>query len=219
MDGGRRFRAALAVVAAAACLLLHPLRAGAASWRIDPARTVIAFAIDAVGYPRTEGRFTTFDGRIAVDFDRGRPELPLHLQAQRCQAIPGRGRGHDGQDLLRRVACGARRRITARWNKVAPGNPHASRPSAASLSLGRGAALPPPGEGGAQRRMRACRANPPQFIRSTLSQLEDQKQRTSASACARRKSASASFAAAASRKIPPSWLGAWLTDATVSPAT
>ena len=70
MSGGKQFRAALAIAAAAACLLLHPLAAGAASWRIDPARTVIAFAIDAVGYPRTEGRFTTFDGRIAIDFDR-----------------------------------------------------------------------------------------------------------------------------------------------------
>jgi polyisoprenoid-binding protein YceI len=29
----------------------------AANWRIDPARTHIAFAIDAVGYPRTHGQF------------------------------------------------------------------------------------------------------------------------------------------------------------------
>src|SRR5260370_39093414 len=31
--------------------------ASAANWRIDPARTQIAFAIDAVGSPRTEGHF------------------------------------------------------------------------------------------------------------------------------------------------------------------
>jgi polyisoprenoid-binding protein YceI len=44
--------------------------AGAANWRIDPARTEIAFAIDAVGFPRTQGRFDAFEGRIAIDFDR-----------------------------------------------------------------------------------------------------------------------------------------------------
>ena len=34
------------------------------------ARTQIAFAIDATGFPRTEGHFRRFEGRIAVDFDR-----------------------------------------------------------------------------------------------------------------------------------------------------
>ncbi|MBV8443479.1 MAG: hypothetical protein JO312_23470, partial [Hyphomicrobiales bacterium] len=33
------------------------------NWTIDPARTQIAFAIDAVGYPRTEGHFRRFEGR------------------------------------------------------------------------------------------------------------------------------------------------------------
>src|SRR5579863_9706369 len=41
----------------------------AVNWRIDPSRTHIAFAIDAVGYPRTQGEFRHFDGRISVDFD------------------------------------------------------------------------------------------------------------------------------------------------------
>jgi polyisoprenoid-binding protein YceI len=38
-------------------------------WTIDPARTHILFSIDAVGYPRTEGEFHKFGGRIVVDFD------------------------------------------------------------------------------------------------------------------------------------------------------
>ena len=40
-----------------------------ASWKIDPVRTHIAFTIDAVGYPRTEGLFRRFEGRISIDFD------------------------------------------------------------------------------------------------------------------------------------------------------
>jgi polyisoprenoid-binding protein YceI len=39
------------------------------NWSIDPARTNISFSIDAVGYPRTQGEFHKFDGRISVDFD------------------------------------------------------------------------------------------------------------------------------------------------------
>jgi polyisoprenoid-binding protein YceI len=38
------------------------------AWAIEPARTHIAFAIDAIGYPRTKGEFHKFEGRIAVDF-------------------------------------------------------------------------------------------------------------------------------------------------------
>ena len=62
-------RAAPAFVAALAALPQAPAFAGD-HWRIDPMRTQIAFAIDAVGYPRTEGRFHRFDGRISVDFER-----------------------------------------------------------------------------------------------------------------------------------------------------
>jgi len=40
------------------------------NWSIDPARTHIAFAVDAAGWPRTSGEFKKFDGRISVDFDR-----------------------------------------------------------------------------------------------------------------------------------------------------
>src|SRR5580704_3372431 len=54
----------------------------AANWKIDPARTEIAFAVDSVGYPRTEGHFRRFEGRISVDFNR--PEnssVAFHVQS------------------------------------------------------------------------------------------------------------------------------------------
>jgi polyisoprenoid-binding protein YceI len=55
----------------------------AANWRIDPARTHIAFAIDAVGYPRTEGQFRRFEGRISVDLDHpNRSSVAFHVQSQ-----------------------------------------------------------------------------------------------------------------------------------------
>ena len=54
----------------------------AANWTIDPARTNIAFAIDAIGYPRTEGRFHRFDGRISVDFERPeKSSVAFHVQS------------------------------------------------------------------------------------------------------------------------------------------
>ncbi len=56
--------------------------AASSKWRIDPARTEIAFAIDAVGFPRTEGRFDAFDGRIAIDFDRPeKSSVAFHVQS------------------------------------------------------------------------------------------------------------------------------------------
>jgi polyisoprenoid-binding protein YceI len=54
----------------------------AANWKIDPARTEIAFAVDSVGYPRTEGHFRRFEGRISVDFDRPeRSSVAFHVQS------------------------------------------------------------------------------------------------------------------------------------------
>ena len=41
-----------------------------AAWRIDPARTHIGFVVDAVGFPRTQGEFHVFNGRLSIDFDR-----------------------------------------------------------------------------------------------------------------------------------------------------
>jgi polyisoprenoid-binding protein YceI len=53
------------------------------NWRIDPARTHIAFAIDAVGYPRTHGQFTQFAGRITVDLEHpGKSSVAFHVQSQ-----------------------------------------------------------------------------------------------------------------------------------------
>jgi polyisoprenoid-binding protein YceI len=57
--------------------------AASANYRIDPARTHIAFAIDAVGYPRTRGEFRQFAGRISVDFDHpDRSNVTFHVQSQ-----------------------------------------------------------------------------------------------------------------------------------------
>jgi polyisoprenoid-binding protein YceI len=57
--------------------------AAAANWRIDPARTHIAFAIDAVGYPRTHGQFRQFAGRISVDFEHpDKSSVAFHVQSQ-----------------------------------------------------------------------------------------------------------------------------------------
>jgi polyisoprenoid-binding protein YceI len=78
------FRYALALFAVAFVALVQAERPALAAenWRIDPARTHIGFAIDAVGYPRTEGRFQRFEGRISVDFNR--PEnssVAFHVQS------------------------------------------------------------------------------------------------------------------------------------------
>jgi polyisoprenoid-binding protein YceI len=61
-----------------------PSRAVAsANWRIEPSRTHIAFAIDAVGYPRTKGQFRQFQGRISVDLDHpDRSSVAFHVEAQ-----------------------------------------------------------------------------------------------------------------------------------------
>jgi polyisoprenoid-binding protein YceI len=54
-----------------------------ANWRIDPARTHIAFAIDAVGYPRTHGQFHEFQGRISLDLDHpDKSSVAFHVQSQ-----------------------------------------------------------------------------------------------------------------------------------------
>ena len=59
------------------------LAAAPANWRIDPEQTHIAFAIDAVGYPRTHGQFRQFSGRISVDLDHpDRSSVIFHVQSQ-----------------------------------------------------------------------------------------------------------------------------------------
>ncbi len=75
-------REACAILALAVLQTTTPAFA-ADAWRIDPARTTIGFAIDAVGFPRTEGRFHRFEGRISVDFDHpGRSSVVFHVQSQ-----------------------------------------------------------------------------------------------------------------------------------------
>jgi polyisoprenoid-binding protein YceI len=61
----------------------HAPAALAANWKIDPARTHIAFAVDAVGYPRTQGEFRRFDGRIVIDFDHpNKSRVVFHVDSR-----------------------------------------------------------------------------------------------------------------------------------------
>ena len=55
-----RARSVYAILALAVLPTTTPAAAG--DWRINPTRTTIGFAIDAVGFPRTEGRFHRFEG-------------------------------------------------------------------------------------------------------------------------------------------------------------
>ncbi len=72
----------VAAAAGTAALAAVASAAGGSNWRIEPARTQIAFAIDAVGFPRTEGRFDQFEGQISVDFDRPeRCSVAFHVRA------------------------------------------------------------------------------------------------------------------------------------------
>jgi len=79
MKGARIVLAILAVGLAHSCMAAL----AAASWRIDPSRTHIAFAIDSVGYPRTHGEFRHFEGRISVDLQHpDRSSVSFHVQSQ-----------------------------------------------------------------------------------------------------------------------------------------
>jgi polyisoprenoid-binding protein YceI len=72
-----------AILALGVVVETHAPAFASANWRIDPARTHIAFAIDAVGYPRTRGQFRQFTGRIQVDLDRpDRSSVSFHVQSQ-----------------------------------------------------------------------------------------------------------------------------------------
>jgi polyisoprenoid-binding protein YceI len=78
-----RARIVLAILALSLLAQTRAPAAASANWRIDPARTRIAFAIDAVGYPRTQGLFRQFAGRIAVDLDHpDRSSVTFHVQSQ-----------------------------------------------------------------------------------------------------------------------------------------
>lgn len=70
-----------------AVLIAAPGAASVDRWSIDPAQTHISFSIDAIGLPRTQGEFRSFDGRIAIDFEH--PALSgvsFHVQAQSIDA-------------------------------------------------------------------------------------------------------------------------------------
>jgi polyisoprenoid-binding protein YceI len=78
-----RVRIVCAATALAAFSLGPMPGVAAANWRIDPARTHIAFAIEAIGYPRTHGEFRQFAGRITVDLDHPeRSSVAFHVQSQ-----------------------------------------------------------------------------------------------------------------------------------------
>lgn len=70
------------------------------NWAIDPARTHIGFSIDAVGWPRTTGKFDRFDGRISIDFDHpAKSRVSFRVQAGSVEA------GSSGfNDFIRSVA-------------------------------------------------------------------------------------------------------------------
>ncbi len=77
-----RARSLCAILALAAVWHAPAPAVAAANWKIDPARTEIAFAIDSVGYPRTEGHVRRFEGRISVDFDRPeKSSVAFHVQS------------------------------------------------------------------------------------------------------------------------------------------
>jgi polyisoprenoid-binding protein YceI len=76
-------RAGLVGAALTFGILAQAPAVASANWRIDPSRTHIAFAIDAVGYPRTHGQFRQFAGRISVDLDHpDKSAVAFHVQSQ-----------------------------------------------------------------------------------------------------------------------------------------
>jgi polyisoprenoid-binding protein YceI len=76
-------RAGLVGAALTVGILAQAPAVASANWRIDPSRTHIAFAIDAVGYPRTHGQFRQFAGRISVDLDHpDKSAVAFHVQSQ-----------------------------------------------------------------------------------------------------------------------------------------
>jgi len=57
------------------------------NWSIDPAKTNIGFSIDAVGWPRTVGKFGQFDGKLAVDLDHpAKSQIKFRVQANSVNA-------------------------------------------------------------------------------------------------------------------------------------
>jgi polyisoprenoid-binding protein YceI len=67
----RTFRQLFALSALALLPLAGSGGATAAQgWRIDEAHTWIGFKIDAIGFPKTQGHFNHYSGKVLIDFDR-----------------------------------------------------------------------------------------------------------------------------------------------------
>ena len=57
------------------------------SWKIDPSQTHVRFWVDAIGWPRTNGEFKSFDGPIEIDFDRpSRSRVDFRVAARSVDA-------------------------------------------------------------------------------------------------------------------------------------
>lgn len=54
----------------AGAILMAGASAHAETWRVEPARTEIAFEVGAKGYPVTHGVFRNFASTLSIDFDR-----------------------------------------------------------------------------------------------------------------------------------------------------
>lgn len=66
----------VAAVAVMAALLGAPFltsakpgHAATSRWTLVPTRTAVTFSVDAIGWPKTEGRFRDFSGDIEIDLD------------------------------------------------------------------------------------------------------------------------------------------------------
>ena len=88
-------------------MIRHPNNSGLQMDQVTrlytPSRYINALEV----YQGAGSRF--LDGGRHIDL--GRPELPLHLQAQRRQDVSRRGRGHGRQDIFWRVARDPRRGV------------------------------------------------------------------------------------------------------------
>jgi polyisoprenoid-binding protein YceI len=76
-------RPAAIALSAVAAIAPPSLATSRSNWEINPERTHISFVIDAVGYPRTQGEFHHFEGRISVDFDHpAESRVSFNVEAQ-----------------------------------------------------------------------------------------------------------------------------------------
>jgi polyisoprenoid-binding protein YceI len=74
---------ATVIAGAALAGAISPQTSAAPNWAIDPARTHIAFAVDAVAYPSTHGEFHQFDGSIVVDLEHpADSRVTFHVQSK-----------------------------------------------------------------------------------------------------------------------------------------